>query len=367
MPTPTPASLLDPVPLRCGAVLPNRLALASLTNQQSRADGTCSPEERAFLERRAVGGFGLVATCAAHVAPDGQGFEGELGVWGDHQLPGLRGLAAAIRGAGAVPIAQPFHGGVRAPSALTGVQPVSASVFHEDKPGFEVPRAATESDIDGFVVAFREAAVRVADAGFAGVEIHGAHGYLLCQFLSRVHNTRADGWGGELDGRARLIRTVTREIRAAVPAPFVVGVRLSPEDMGQARGLDLDESLQLARWLAEDGVDYVHASLWDCRKNTAKRPDAHPIPLFRAALPSDVALIVAGGVWTRDDALAACGLGADVVAVGRAAIVDPDWPIHVARDGGEPLRTPRTPEQLGEVAVSPAFVRYLQRFKGFVA
>ncbi|MEQ1504205.1 MAG: NADH:flavin oxidoreductase [Myxococcota bacterium] len=357
----------SPVPLPCGLALPNRLALAALTNTQSHPDGTCSDEERAFLVRRAAGGFGLVATCAAHVTPDGQGWPGELGVWGDHQLPGLTALAAAIRERGAVPVAQLFHGGVRAPRDVTGVQPWSASAFTEDKPGFEVPRAATDDDLARIVAAFRDAAVRAARAGFGGVEIHGAHGYLLCQFLSRVHNVRTDGWGGDLPGRARLIRTVTREIRAAVPARFAVGVRLSPEDLGQARGLDLDESLTVARWLAEDGVDWVHVSLWDWRKPTTKRPDQHALPLFRAAVPPEVPILTAGTVWTHDDVHAVLELGADGVAVGRAAIVDPDWPTRVVRDHLDPIRPPRTADQLHQAAVSPRFVEYLRRFKTLVA
>jgi 2,4-dienoyl-CoA reductase-like NADH-dependent reductase (Old Yellow Enzyme family) len=360
-------SLLAPLPLRCGAVLPNRLALAPLTNQQSHEDGTLSDEELAWLERRARGGFGLVSTCAAHVLAEGKGFDGELGVWGDHQLPGLTKLAGALSAHGGLALVQLFHGGVRAPSRLTGVQPVSASEFVEDKPGFEVPRAATEVEIEHVVSAFREAAERSVRAGFHGVEIHGAHGYLLSQFLSRTQNLRTDGWGGDLAGRARLIRTVTQEIRGALPEGAVVGVRISPEDAGQARGLDLDESLVLARWLAEDGVDYVHVSLWDWTRNTAKRPEQHPVPLFREVVPREVALVAAGNVWSRQDAERLVELGADVVSVGRAAILDPDWPQRVGRDGREPVRPPRTAAQLAEVAISPGFVEYLRRFRGLVA
>src|SRR5262249_17930319 len=146
-------------------------------------------------ERRAQGEFGLVSTCAAHVTEDGKGFDGQLGVWGDHQLPGLRRLAHALKAAGTVPITQLFHGGVRSPSRLTGVQPLSASPFVEAKPGFEVPRPATAEDLDRIIAAFQAAAERSRETGFEGVEIHGAHGYLLCQFLSVIHNTRTDEWG----------------------------------------------------------------------------------------------------------------------------------------------------------------------------
>ncbi len=108
-------SLATPITLRSGATARNRLALAPLTNQQSHRDGTISGDEHAWLERRAAGGFAIVETCAAHVSPDGQGFPGQLGVWGDHQLPGLRALAAAIAGHGALGLVQLYHGGVRCP------------------------------------------------------------------------------------------------------------------------------------------------------------------------------------------------------------------------------------------------------------
>lgn len=358
----TVTRLSNPWTLRCGAVLPNRVALAPLTNQQSHPDGTVSEPELRFLARRARGGFGLLETCAAHVEPAGQAFDGQLGVWGDHQLPGLARVAAALASHGALSVAQLHHGGVRSPSRLTGVQPLSASAFHEDKPGFEVPRPATEADLDRLIHAFRDAARRCAAAGFGGVEIHGAHGYLLGQFLSTVHNTRSDAWGGPLEGRARLLREVTRAVRSAVPASFAVGVRLSPESMGQAVGLDLDESLQIASWLADDGVDWIHLSLWFAERNTTKYPDRHAVPMFRDAVPAEVALLAAGNVWSAGDAQRLLDLGAQVVSVGRAAIVDPDWPVH-AMAGREPIRAPRTPAQYAAVDVEGPFVAYLRRFK----
>jgi 2,4-dienoyl-CoA reductase-like NADH-dependent reductase (Old Yellow Enzyme family) len=359
--------LATPLRFRSGAVARNRAVLAALTNQQSGDDGVISADEYAWLVRRAAGGFGVVTTCAAHVSPDGQGFPGQLGVWGDHQLPGLTALASAIAGHGALGLVQLYHGGVRSPSRLTGAQPWSASVFTEDKPGFEPPRAATEEDLERVIAAFAAAARRCQQAGFAGVELHGAHGYLLSQFLSRTMNLRDDRWGGELAGRARLIREVARQVRAALPAPAVVGVRLSPEDFGHARGLDLDESIQVAAWLADDGVDYVHVSLWDGRRHSAKRPDEHPLPAFRRALPAEVPLIAAGKVWSRADAEALEALGAGLVAVGRAGIVDPAWPRRVLVDGDEPRRPPLTPDEYRAVDVGERFVAYLRGFKDMVA
>jgi 2,4-dienoyl-CoA reductase-like NADH-dependent reductase (Old Yellow Enzyme family) len=359
--------LFDPFRLRCGATLPNRLALAPLTNTQSAADGLLGDAELAFLARRADGGFGMIETCAAYVALDGKAWDGELGIDREACLPGLTRLAERIHAGGAKALVQLFHGGVRAEPALTGEPTWSASAFTEHVPASGPPRAATEADITRVIEQFIEAALRAEAAGFDGVELHGAHGYLLCQFLSRTMNTRDDAWGGDdLANRARLLREVTRGVRARCRPGFILGVRLSLEDFGQARGLDLDESLEVSRWLVEDGIDFLHASLWDVSRKTTKRPEQHALALLREVVPRDVAIVTAGKIWTRHDAEAALELGADVVALGRSAILNPEWPQLIAR-GEDIARPPMTRAELGARAVSPRFQDYLTRWKDFVA
>jgi 2,4-dienoyl-CoA reductase-like NADH-dependent reductase (Old Yellow Enzyme family) len=354
------AGLFDPLVFRSGLRAPNRMVLAAMTNQQSHPDGSLSEDELRWLVRRADGGFGTVTTCAAHVAKDGQGWPGELGVFDDALVPGLRRLAAALRERGAVSLAQIFHGGVRADPSVSGTQPWSASEG-------EGARAATEDDIRRVIAQFAAAAVRAEEAGFDGVEIHGAHGYLITQFLSATQNRRSDGWGGDLAGRARLAREVMRAVRAATRPGFTVGVRLSPEDFGNAKGLDLDESVQTAAWLCEDGADFIHVSLWRALANSKKRPDAHALPLFRAAVPAAVPVLAAGTVWTRADAEQVLALGADGVALARAAIVNPDWPKEARAEGWEPRRPPVTLAELEARGLSPAFAGYMKQWKGFVA
>jgi 2,4-dienoyl-CoA reductase-like NADH-dependent reductase (Old Yellow Enzyme family) len=354
--------LLAPLAFRNGVTAKNRVALAPMTNGQSHADGTLGDDELRWLASRAEGGFGIVETCAAHVSLDGQGWAGELGIYDDRLLPGLRALASALREHGALGVVQIFHGGARAPREVTGERPWSAVELPGDPAD---PRAGSGDDVQRVIAAFRAAAWRAHEAGFAGVELHGAHGYLLGQFLSRL-NTRSDGYGGSLEGRARLIREATRAVRAAVPKGFLVGVRLSPEDFGQAKGLDLDESLEVARWLCDDGIDFLHASLWRSTENTQKRPAEHAVPLFRAACPDDVRLFVAGAIWTRAEAEALLEKGADVVALGRSAIANPDWPLRIADPAWQPRRPPLTPAELHERALSNTFVGYMRRWKGFV-
>jgi len=358
--------LKRPLTLRCGLTLPNRSALAALTNKQSRPDGLLGEDELAFLARRADGGFGLVTTCAAYVALDGKAWPGELAIDRDACLPGLTRLAGRLHDGGAVAMVQLFHGGARADRTLTGEPPWSASTWTEDRPGFVPPRAATSDDIARVIRQFADAAARAEAAGFDGVELHGAHGYLLSQFLSRTMNPRTDGWGGDLAGRARLVREVLRACRARCSPRFAIGVRLSLEDFGQARGMDLDDNLQVARWLADDGADFIHVSLWDTTRNTAKYPDRHPLPMVRGVLPPEVAVLAAGKVWTREHAEAVLDQGADVVALGRAAICNPDWPRRVLV--GEAIaHPPLSPAALAERAVSPTFVEYLRNWKDFVA
>ncbi|RYE86573.1 MAG: NADH:flavin oxidoreductase, partial [Myxococcales bacterium] len=198
------------------------------------------------------------------------------------------------------------------------------------------------------------------------VELHGAHGYLLGQFLSRTMNLRTDGWGGSFANRAQGLAQQPRAVRSAVPASFVVGVRISPEDRGQARGLDLDESLELARWLVDDGLDFLHLSLWDVKQPSQKRPDQHTVPQFRAVVPPEVPIIVAGEIWTRAEADEVLALGADAVAIGRAAIANPGWASHVAEPGWQPDRPPFSVAELQDRGLNETFANYMRRWPGFV-
>jgi len=355
------SSLLSPLVLRPGIVSRNRIWLAPLTNKQSHLDGTLGDAELRFLGMRADGGFGLVETCAAYVSQDGKTWEGELGVHDDAMLDGLTRLAARIHQGGALASAQLFHGGLRASQAVSGITPWSPSP-HTDEKGSE-SREGTEEDIARVIADFARAAERCARAGFDSVELHGAHGYLLSQFLSTVYNRREDRWGASLENRARLIREVTRAVKAAAPS-LVLAVRMSPEDYGQTRGVDLDESLQLARWLVEDGAEVLHLSLWRSGLNTTKRPESHATPLFRDAVGPSVKLVVAGAIWTHSEAEGQLSLGADAVALGRSGIANHDWPSKA--DEPSLLRAPVAPATLLDEGLSPGFVEYLRAFRGFV-
>jgi 2,4-dienoyl-CoA reductase-like NADH-dependent reductase (Old Yellow Enzyme family) len=353
--------LLSPLRFANGRMAPNRVWLAPMTNLQSHADGALADDELRWLERRAEGGFGVIESCATHVSLDGRGWVGQFGIDDDARIDEWRRVAEALHVHGSLLIPQIFHAGERAAAAANGVPAWSASA--DEAKGVV---AGTEQQIEAVIEAFRAAAVRAERAGADGVELHGAHGYLLCQFLSATGNRRTDAWGGSLENRARLLRTTLAAVRGAVGRDFIVGVRLSPEDFGATKGLDLDESVQVAQWMAEDGADFLHISLWDATKNTQKYPQTHANRVFRDALPDAVPLVTAGNIWTRDDADAQLALGADAVALGRSAIANPAWPQTVGRDGTAPDRPPLSRQALRDRGLGEAFVTYMARWPGFV-
>ncbi len=346
--------------LRCGLELPERIGLAPMTNIQSNLDGTLHEDEYRWLVRRARDGFRVVSTCAAFVSEEGKAWAGQLGVASDAHDAGLRRLAAGLRDNGAVSILQLHHGGAKA--ELAPGQPLSTA-----DGGPANSRGATQADIDRVIADFVAAATRAERAGFDGVEIHGANGYLFTQFLAPEDNPRTDGYGGDLAGRARLLRETMCAVRAAVSPGFAVGVRLSPVDVWAKRGLVLDDGVEVARWMAEDGADFVHLSLGDAGGAPAHEPDRGPVArAVREALPAEVPIFAAGGVWTREDAARAIDAGVDVVVVGRAAIAHPEWPRVFEGPEWEPVRPTWSRDLLRSKDVSERLLGYLGNFSGMV-
>lgn len=352
--------LLEPLTFPRGPRMKNRFMLAPLTNCQSHADGTLSDEEFHWLTLRAKGGFGLTMTCAAHVQPAGQGFAGQLGAFDDRHIEGLTRLAAEIKRQDSVAIVQLHHAGRRAPRDVIGMQPVGPS--DDDETG---ARGLTTDEVRGVVEDFVAAAERCDRAGFDGVELHGAHGYLLCAFLSPTVNRREDVYGGSLENRARLIREILEGIRARCRPDFCVGVRLSPENMG----LRMQEMLTLAgELMAEGRIDFLDMSLWDCFKTPVEAPyQSRPLIDWFAELPRHGCRFgVAGQLRTPADVRRAMEAGADWVMLGRVAILHHDYPArYVADPDFEPVSMPVSASHLRAEGVSPAFLEYLNTMGRF--
>jgi 2,4-dienoyl-CoA reductase-like NADH-dependent reductase (Old Yellow Enzyme family) len=356
------ASLFEPMKLKRGPAWKNRFMLAPLTNTQSHADGTLSEDEFNWLTKRAAGGFGLTMTCASHVQRQGQGFPGQLGCWDDMHIPGLSRLAAAINAQGSHSVVQLHHAGMRSPKELIGGQPVCPSDNAETG-----SRALTLDEVfklrDDFVVAAR----RAEKAGFNGVELHGAHGYVLCEFLSPEINVRTDAYGGSVENRSRLLFEIIDGVRAECGKDFTLGVRLSPERFG----LKLSEIVQVAgRLMREDVIDYLDMSLWDVFKEPNE--DEHKgrsLASFFTELPrGGVKLGAAGKITTGEACHRAMEGGLDFVVIGRGAILHHDFPKRVQADADfKPVPNPVTADYLRGEGLGEAFVTYMRTWKGFVA
>jgi 2,4-dienoyl-CoA reductase-like NADH-dependent reductase (Old Yellow Enzyme family) len=353
-----------PLTLAHGPSWPNRIALAPLTNTQSHADGTLSDDEREWLEARGRGGTGLTMTCATYVAPAGQAWGGQLGIASDEHLPGLTRLAEGLRATGTVSSVQLHHGGRRADPALSG---------RPNQCPWDDPRtqsvAMTTEEVQESVADFVAAAVRAERAGFDGVEVHGAHGYLVCQFLDPRHNVRTDAYGGSLENRARMLMEVLAGIRDATGPDFQLGVRLTPE----GNGIALDEGVEVTRNVLASGlVDYLDLSLWDVFMRPRGDVGDDPrllIDHFTDLPRGDTRLGVAGKVLSASDVVWCLDRGADFVSVGMGAILHHDFASRAVADAGfVAVAPPVTREHLAAESVGPAFVDYLaQGWDGLVS
>jgi 2,4-dienoyl-CoA reductase-like NADH-dependent reductase (Old Yellow Enzyme family) len=350
-----------PLTLPRGPAMANRFMLAPLTNWQSNADGTLAEAEYHWLTMRAQGGFALTMTCAAHVQRGGQGFPGQLGVWSDAHLPGLTRLAAGIHAAGSGSSLQIQHSGRRSEPKLTGEQAVAP--WDDAETG---ARALSTAEVEQLIDDFIAAAVRAERAGFQGVELHGAHGYLLAQFLDGEHNQRSDRYGGSFDNRCRVLQECIAGIRARTGPAFQLGLRLSPERFG----ITMPESLALAgQMLASGQLDYLDMSLWDCFKPPldpafADRP---LIDHFAALQRGATRLGVAGRIMDAATAQRCLEHGADFVLIGRGAMLHHDFARRALADPAFcAVQRPVTRAYLQQEGLGPAFIDYVastwQRF-----
>ena len=349
-------SLSDPITLRSGAILKNRFVLAPLTNLQSHPDGILSDDEFRWLTMRAEGGFALTMTCAASVQEEGVGFPGQLGFHEDRHLPGLTRLAGKIREEGSLAIAQLHHGGLRAvknPTAPSADEKLGA-------------RALTTDEVHYSRDHFIEAAQRAERAGFDGVELHGAHGYLICSFLSPELNRRDDAYGGDPERRARFLFEIIDGVRAATKPGFTLGVRLSPERWG----LQVLEVRSVAERLLREGkIDFLDMSLWDVKKEPEDEAlKGRTLGSYFSDLPRNgVALGAAGKIMSAQDARDVLAAGYDLPVLGRAAILHHDFPKRALADANfTAIATPVSEAYLRDEGLGPVFVNYMRTWKGFV-
>lgn len=309
-----------------------------MTTYSSKPDGVIAEDEIPYLRRRAEGGFGLVMTAACAVHPGGKAFDGQWACWSDEFLSSLQRVAYAIREGGAKSCLQIHHGGRACPSRLCGGVPLSASAIPPERPNAETPRAMTEEEIEETIQAYAAAARRGIEAGFDAIEIHGANTYLLQQFVSPHSNRREDKWG---QNRLLFVERIVDAVIAACPGS-VVGYRFSSEELEEP-GIRWADTAALLALLCSKSLAFLHVSLWDYRLRGLKG-DWPDTTLERVAgqIGGRKPLIGVGKVWSEADAESVLEAGADLVALGRSALANPEWP-QLIRAGGE-VRT-KIPKQ----------------------
>ncbi|ECG0758936.1 NADH-dependent flavin oxidoreductase [Salmonella enterica] len=318
-----------------GLRMRNRVVMAPMTTWSANDDETISDEEVNYYRARATG-VGLVITGCAHVQRNGVGFTNEFAAYDDRFIPSLRKLADAAKSGGALAILQLFHAGNKAvPELIPGGEIVSASALAAPAGPFnrgeQASRALGHDEISGVIHDFGEATRRAIEAGFDGVELHGAHGFLIQNFFSPWFNQRTDEWGGSLANRMRFPLEVVREVRRVIEThagkPFLLGYRLSPEESGDG-GLRINDSQALAGQLEKETlIDYLHISLHDVltdRPQGSEGKDtilARFVEQFNGRLP----LLAAGKITSSQAAQQSLDAGLSLVALGRTIVMNPNW------------------------------------------
>jgi len=339
-------SFLTTYTLPNGIELKNRLIMAPMTNFSSHQDGTVTEEEVNYYARRS-NGVSMVITACAYVTPNGKGFHGEFGADKDEMIPSLEKLATRIKEQGAKAVLQIFHGGRMCPPELVpNGELVSASDIPAENGGVSTeepdkkPRALTEAEVEDTIQAFGEATRRAIEAGFDGVEIHGANGYLIQQFFSPHSNRREDRFGGSLEKRMtfplEVVDTVKKVVQEHAKEPFIVGYRFSPEEP-ETPGITMDETLALVDALSNKGLDYLHVSLFDFFSTPRRGVEdltKTRISYLQETINDRVPLIGVGSIYTAEDARKAFETGVPLLALGRELIIDPDW-VQKVTDGKE--------------------------------
>lgn len=354
------SDLFKPLTLLHGPAMKNRFMLAPLTNQQSKIDGTASEFDLDWIEQVSQGGYGFIQTCATNVEFSGIAFERQLGIYNDDQLPGLTQIARTIRRGGALSAVQLHHAGHRANRHLGGV-PAPASDY--TLPGV---KALETEEVERVRDSFISAAKRAELAGFDGVAIHGAFGWILSEFMSPFMNDRTDKYGGNLENRARLTIEIINGIRKECGPNFQIGWRLSVERYG----LRFEELREVAAdMLAREMIDYLDLALWDSAQVVTEGgfQGKTMLSVFTSLPRKNVRIGVAGKIMSAKRAAQLLEEGCDFVLIGRAGILQRDFPLQVKENPlYESPKTPVSAQYLRSRGLSERFINHMRGWPHFV-
>ncbi|MHB1390929.1 MAG: NADH:flavin oxidoreductase [Thermoleophilia bacterium] len=319
-------SLSDPL-LVNGLTLKNRIVMPPMANDFSGPAGEANERHLEHYRRRAEADVGLMIVEHCYIVPEGKMSAKQLGIHEDRLVPGLKSIADTIRRAGSASAIQLNHAGANTTAKICGCQPVGPSAIAVPSRG-ETPRELSAAEIGALTDAFRAAARRALEAGFDAIEIHGAHGFLLSQFTSPFTNQRTDMYGGDTDRRMRFPLEVIAAVRAETGPEYPLLYRFGASDFMQG-GLAIDEAQRIAPMLVEAGIDVLDISGGLCG---SRPPDFKGMQGFFAPLAQSIKSVVAvpviavGGITEPAAAQDIIETEkADLVAVGRALLKNPDW------------------------------------------
>lgn len=345
-----PKNLIEDVQLKHGATLKNRIVMAPMLVMGCTDDGKVTDEVLDYYSLRS-NVAGMIITSAAYIQENAKGMPNALANYKDEHIEGLSKLAKAIKQDGSKAILQIYHTGREAIVAQEELgEAVAPSAL--DFPFLDyTPRALTNAEIEEIIKNFGLATKRAIEAGFDGVEIHGANHYLIQQFFSKYSNRREDKWGGSLENRMRFPLRVVEEVKTVVeenaPDDFIIGYRISPEEIHDENvGYKVDASLALIREVLDYDLDYIHLSLFGSTDLKPQGKEETFAELFKNLIDEEdpeTKLIVVGGVF--DEAAAKAGIKyADLVAIGRAALLDPEFALKISEGRADEINKTLTTE-----------------------
>jgi 2,4-dienoyl-CoA reductase-like NADH-dependent reductase (Old Yellow Enzyme family) len=341
------SQLFSPFVLR-GTTFKNRTVVAPMC-QYSAKHGLANDWHLVHLGRFALGGFGHVIVEATGVLPEGRISYGDLGLWEDGQIAPLKRITEFLHSQGSAAGIQLGHAGRKASTpiwwrgAFNETEPEKGEFGYEDwvpvapsalrhtdsNPDFKLPTALDEAGLARVIDGFAKATRRAAEAGFDVVEIHGAHGYLIDQFLSPLANKRNDQYGGSRENRMRFPLAIAEAVRAAWPADKPLFIRIFTSD-NHPEGWQVEDSVVFAKELKARGIDLIHCSSGGFEGAAIKVEALYQVPFARAVRTgADIPTMAVGLITEPADAEAIVANGdADFVAFARGALEDPNWPVH---------------------------------------
>ena len=353
-------SLIDTVQFRHGAQLSSRLVMPPMLTFSGLKGGFVSDDTLRYYHARSQAA-GLLIAEYHYVSESGgpcsrPGYPEQLGIYSDEHLEGAKKIATALQKNGNKAILQIHHGGREASGrAVKGEEVLAPSALDFSFLSYPV-REMTNAEIEEIIKDFGRATKRAIEAGFSGVEIHGANHYLLQQFFSSFSNVREDKWGGSLEKRMAFPLAVVKEVKQVVeeyaPKDFIVGYRISPEEIhGDEVGYSYREAQALIREVIKYELDYIHLSLWEGYASKPVGSNRTYAEHFKSILDNQTKLIIVGGVFSEEEAQDAIAqTPTDLIAVGRGTLIDPLFGQKIKEGRGNEIVHQISPEQLEQTA-----------------